>query len=137
MAELDHVVIHIDNWEACTAFYTGVLDAEVIDNPEGADNPLGSVAYRVGGQQINVHGPWPGKPSPCCPEPFNRVGALDLAFRVDGSAAAAMGRLEALAIEVVDGPVRRFGSRGWGFSVYCHDPSGNGIELITYEVDAP
>ena len=53
--------------------------AELIANPEGEGNPLGSVAYRFGAQQVNVHGPWPG--------------------RAD---------------------------------VYCRDPSGNGIELITY-----
>jgi len=29
--------------------------------------------------------------------------------------------------------MRRFGFGGWGTSVYCRDPSGNGIELISYE----
>jgi catechol 2,3-dioxygenase-like lactoylglutathione lyase family enzyme len=56
-AEFDHVVIHIDNWERSNDFYRRVLGAEVIDNPEGRCNPLGSCAYRVGDQQINVHGP--------------------------------------------------------------------------------
>lgn len=137
MAELDHVVIHIDDWEACTAFYSTVLDADVIDNPEGAANPLGSVVYRVGDQQINVHGPWPGMQGRCCPEPFDRVGGADLAFRVDETPDETLARLRSLGVDVVDGPVRRFGSRGWGVSVYCHDPSGNGIELISYSHDSP
>lgn len=133
MAELDHVVIHIDDWESCTAFYLAVLDVEVVDNPEGAGNPLGSVVYRVGGQQINVHGPLPGMPGRCCPEPFDRVGGADLAFRVGMTPDETLARLRGLGIDVVEGPVRRFGSRGWGVSLYCRDPSGNGIELIFYE----
>lgn len=135
MAELDHVVIHIDDWDACTAFYTSVLEAEVVDNPEGSGNPLGSVVYRVGGQQINVHGPWPGMPERCCPEPFDRVGGVDLAFRVEASPPETLARLGGLGVDVVEGPVARFGSQGWGVSLYCRDPSGNGIELISYGPD--
>lgn len=137
MAELDHVIIHIDDWESCTAFYSSLLDAEVIDNPVGAGNPLGSVVYRDGGQQINVHGPWPGMPERCCPEPFDRIGGLDLAFRIGIAPDETLARLGRLGIEVVEGPVRRFGPRGWGVSLYCRDPSGNGVELISYEQDSP
>jgi hypothetical protein len=62
-----------------------VLDAEVIENPQVAGNPLGSVVYRVGGQQINLHGPWPGMAEHCCHEPYDRVGGVDLAFRVEAA----------------------------------------------------
>ena len=34
---------------------------------------------------------------------------------------------------VVDGPARRFGARGDGWSVYVLDPDGNTVELRTYE----
>ncbi|MGI9615348.1 MAG: VOC family protein, partial [Acidimicrobiales bacterium] len=99
MAELDHVVIHIDDWESCTTFYSTVLDAQVIENPEGAGNPLGSVVYRIGGQQINVHGPWPGMAERCCPEPFDRVGGTDLAFRVEIPPSATLARLKRLGVD--------------------------------------
>ncbi len=99
--------------------------------------PVGSVVYRVGGQQINVHGPWPGMPERCCPAPFDRVGGIDLAFRVEEAPDAVLARLERVGVEVVEGPVRRFGSLGWGVSLYCRDPSGNGIELISYEPQPP
>jgi len=33
----DHAVIHIDDWEACNAFYGQVLGAELVENPEGSD----------------------------------------------------------------------------------------------------
>lgn len=131
--EFDHVVIHIDDWDACHDFYRRVLGAEVIPNPEGKDNPLGAWAYRIGGQQPNVHGPWPGQSPECCPPPMNEVGRADLAFRTSLTAEQNVARLRANGVEVEAGPERRFGARGWGTSVYCRDPSGNGIELIAYE----
>jgi catechol 2,3-dioxygenase-like lactoylglutathione lyase family enzyme len=35
----DHVVIHIDDWEACNVFYGEVLGAALVENPEGSNNP--------------------------------------------------------------------------------------------------
>ena len=130
--EFDHVIIHIDNWEACNKFYAEILGSELVENPEGVANPLGAWVYRLAGQQINVHGPWPGRESPCCPPPLNEVGRADLAFRTTRTATENLAWLRSHGIAVVEGPTRRFGSRGWGTSVYCRDPSGNGIELISY-----
>ncbi len=130
--ELDHVVIHIDDWDACNSFYADVLDADLVENPEAAGNPLAAFAYRFGEQQVNVHGPWPGTDLPCCPPPLNEVGRADLAFRTEQPIDEIQRRLERFSVTVTAGPVRRFGSRGWGTSVYCYDPSGNGIEIISY-----
>lgn len=130
---LDHVVIHIDDWDACNNFYASVLDAELVENPEAAGNPLPAFAYRFSGQQLNVHGPWPGKTFVCCPPPLNEVGRGDLAFRSDRSLVEIQARLEECGVAVTAGPIRRFGAHGWGTSLYCYDPSGNGIEIITYE----
>lgn len=131
--ELDHVVIHIDDWDACNSFYADVLDAELIENPEAAGSPLPAFAYRFGDQQVNVHGPWPGMDGSCCPPPLNEVGRGDLAFRSERSVDEIRDRLAQHDVTITAGPIRRFGSRGWGTSVYCYDPSGNGIEIITYE----
>jgi catechol 2,3-dioxygenase-like lactoylglutathione lyase family enzyme len=119
--------------DKCHAFYVDVLGLERVANPEGEANPLGAWAYRLGDQQINVHGPWPGRSSPCCPPPLNEVGRADLAFRSPWSATEASERLRSHGVEVESGPVRRFGARGWGTSVYCRDPSGNEVELISYD----
>ncbi len=136
-SELDHVVIHIDDWDACHGFYVGVLGLHRVDNPEGQANPAGSGAYRLGGQQINVHGPWPGSNRECCPPPLNEVGCAELAFRTERTTQQNIELLNRNHVDVVAGPIRRFGARGWGTSVYCHDPSGNGVELISYaEPDA-
>lgn len=130
--ELDHVVIHVDDWDACHRFYLGVLGLERVDNPEGQANPAGSGAYRLGGQQINVHGPWPGSDRRCCPPPLNEVGRADLAFRTDRTPEQNLDLLRRHGVDVVEGPVRRYGSHDWGVSVYCRDPSGNDVELISY-----
>ena len=129
---LDHVVIHVDDWEAAHAFYIGVLGMERVENPEAAGNPLDACSYRLSDQQINVHGPWPDRAVQCCPPPLNEVGRADLAFRTALSPDAVVALLLRHRVEVVAGPVRRFGARGLGTSVYCKDPSGNGVELISY-----
>ena len=130
---LDHVVIHVDDWANTTAFYVAVLGLEPVENPEGAANPVGSVAFRSGRQQINVHGPWPGSTTPCCPPPLNEVGRADLAFATELSTDEVIEQLRRADVPVIDGPIRRFGGRGWGTSVYCRDPSGNGVEIISYD----
>jgi catechol 2,3-dioxygenase-like lactoylglutathione lyase family enzyme len=131
--EFDHAVIHVDDWDAANQFYGEVLGADVVENPEGQENPLGAWAYRFGGQQVNVHGPWPGLRTPCCPPPLNRVGGADLAFRTARTTDENVAWLRSNGVTIESGPIRRFGSRGWGTSIYCRDPSGNGVELIAYE----
>lgn len=130
---LDHLVIHVSDWERANRFYGEILGAELVDNPEGADNPFGPKAFRFGSQQLNVHGPWPGRSEPCCPPPLNKPGAADLCFAWSGSVEEARAHLEQHGVQVIAGPVRRFGARGWGQSVYCEDPDGSSVELICYE----
>lgn len=132
-ASLDHVVIHVHDWDSTIAFYVDVLGLERIANPEGAANALGSVAFRSGQQQVNVHGPWPGSTTPCCPPPLNEVGNADLAFATESSTDEVVEHLRRADVAVIEGPIRRFGGRGWGTSVYCRDPSGNGVEIISYD----
>lgn len=65
--DVDHVVIHVNDWQASHDFYLGVLGMERVENPEAIGNPLDACSYRLGGRQINVHGPWPGREGQCCP----------------------------------------------------------------------
>ena len=134
--ELDHLIIHVDDVEASNNFYVHVLGAQLVDNPEGRANPLGAYAYRVGAQQINVHGPWPGRSIPCCPPPFDGIGTADLAFRTTRTTDENIAWLRGHGVEIIDGPIEHFGRQGWGTSIYCRDPSGNGIELIAYQATA-
>ena len=47
---LDHVVIAVSDLQRSNAFYRDVLGAEIVEID-------GRVAYRIGCQQLNVHGP--------------------------------------------------------------------------------
>lgn len=135
LEDLDHVVIHIDDWADAHHFYLEVLGMSRVENPEAAGNPLDACSYRIGTQQINVHGPWPGNEGRCCPPPLNEIGRADLAFGTTMTSDEVIERLLKHGVAIVAGPFQRFGARGLGTSVYCHDPSGNSIEVISYTAE--
>jgi len=62
-----------------------------------------------------------------------RPGNSDLCFAWPGSPQVAVELVGALGAELVEGPVPRSGARGPGQSVYCRDPDGSLIELISYD----
>ncbi|HEY1855629.1 MAG TPA: VOC family protein [Solirubrobacterales bacterium] len=121
---LDHVVIAVSDRAAAVRFYTGLLGAEVLERPEGR------IAFRVGEQVLNVQEP--GRPAtPLARDPV-RPGNSDLCFAWPASPQLAVDLIAALDAELVEGPVPRTGARGPGQSVYCRDPDGSLIELISY-----
>jgi catechol 2,3-dioxygenase-like lactoylglutathione lyase family enzyme len=123
---LDHCVIAVSDWDRSTAFYRGVLGAEVVEHPDGR------VAYRFGDQQLNVHGPGVDAGTLVARPPVV-PGGSDLCFTWPGTAAEALAHLRRHGIEVEEGPVPRHGGRGRGTSVYFRDPDGSLLELITYD----
>ena len=120
---LDHVVIHVSDWERSNRFYAEVLGAEIVERGSG-------YAYRIGDQLLNCHGPGVD-PSPVARVPV-APGNSDLCFEWDGTAAEAVEHLSAAGVEAVEGPVERQGARGKGVSVYFRDPDGSLLELIAY-----
>ena len=120
---LDHVVIAMSDFERSNAFYRKVLDAEIVEID-------GRVAYRIGEQQLNVHGPGT---RPAMVARISVVpGNSDLCFEWDGPIAAAVDHLRARGVEVEAGPIIRGGAKGRGTSVYFRDPDGTLLELISY-----
>jgi catechol 2,3-dioxygenase-like lactoylglutathione lyase family enzyme len=118
------VVIHVSDWERSNAFYTRVLGAELVEQNRGR------VSYRLGDQQLNVHGPG-SDPHPVAENP-GAPGSADLCFVWDGTPEAAIEHLESQGVEVIEGPVPRNGGSGPGASVYFRDPDGSLLELISY-----
>jgi catechol 2,3-dioxygenase-like lactoylglutathione lyase family enzyme len=126
--DLDHSVIAVSDWERSNAFYSDDLGAEVIPLESGCH------VYRFANTQLNVHGPGEAASElariPVAP------GGSDLCFAWGGTPKEAVAHLQACGIDVEAGPVRRFGARGRGISVYFRDPDGSLLELISYaEVD--
>jgi catechol 2,3-dioxygenase-like lactoylglutathione lyase family enzyme len=121
---LDHCVIAVSDWQRSNRFYSEVLGAEMIELEKGR------WAYRLGGQQLNVHGPG-SKPFPVAADRI-RPGNSDLCFVWDGPIEAAAEHLESRGVEVELGPVEREGAGGAGRSVYFRDPDGSLLELISY-----
>ncbi|HEV2859173.1 MAG TPA: VOC family protein [Solirubrobacterales bacterium] len=122
--EIDHIVIGVSDRSRSDRFYSEVLGAHI-----EAVAP-GRVAYRIGPQRLNVHEP-ASSPQPVAADPV-RPGNSDLCFVWPGDAASAAEHLRTHGVEIVEGPVEREGARGTGTSVYCRDPDGSLVELISY-----
>jgi catechol 2,3-dioxygenase-like lactoylglutathione lyase family enzyme len=123
-ARLDHVVIAVTDWDRSNRFYTEILGAELVPRGEGW-------AYRLGEQQLNVHGPGV-RPHPVASMPVT-PGNSDLCFVWPGTLADAVDHLERHGVTIEEGPVERDGALGTGTSVYFRDPDGSLLELLCYE----
>ncbi|HEY1365732.1 MAG TPA: VOC family protein [Gaiellaceae bacterium] len=124
MLTLDHVVVAVSDWRRSNQFYADVLGAELVELDKGR------WAYRLGGQQLNVHGPG-STPEPRAVDPV-RPGNSDLCFEWAGPIELAVVHLRERHVEIELGPVERLGARGRGTSVYFRDPDGSLLELISY-----
>jgi catechol 2,3-dioxygenase-like lactoylglutathione lyase family enzyme len=124
---LDHVVIHVSDWERSNAFYRAVLGGELIEKGDGSP----SRHYRFGDQQLNVHGPGMD-PHPVAERPAEPGGA-DLCFVWNGPIEEAIRHLQRHDVDIVEGPATRHGGGGKGVSVYFRDPDGSLLEFISYQ----
>jgi catechol 2,3-dioxygenase-like lactoylglutathione lyase family enzyme len=120
---LDHVVIAVSDFKRSNAFYRDVLGAEIVEIE-------GRIAYRIDGQQLNVHGP-ETQPAMVARIPV-APGNSDLCFEWDGAIDGALAHLRAHGVRVEAGPMTRGGAKGRGTSVYFRDPDGTLLEFISY-----
>lgn len=117
---LDHIVLVCADVERTLAWYCDLLglDPERVDEWQRGEVPFPSVRVDAGTIIDLIAG-----------EPTD--GRLDhfclVVEPTDLDAIAASGEFA-----VVDGPVRRFGARGDGTSLYVRDPDGTVVELRHY-----
>src|SRR2546426_7832147 len=114
--KLDHVVISVSDFIRANAFYRDVLAVEIVEID-------GRLAYRIGEQQLNVHGPGV-RPAMVARVPV-APGNSDLCFEWRGPIEEALAHLSRHGVPVEAGPLVRGGAKGRGRSVYFRDPDGS------------
>jgi len=120
VSALDHVVLRCADVEATLAWYLDLLGSEPVRVEEWRSGEVPFPSVRVSDDTIIdlVSGPIDD----------GRLDHLCLVVEpVDLGALAASGEFD-----VVEGPVRRFGARGEGTSLYVRDPDGLVVELRHY-----
>lgn len=125
MTQIDHIIMKVTNWDSTKVFYRDVVGAEVVDHPDG------NFALRFGKTQLNLHGP--GITTHLTATIPVAPGNTDICFVWDGPSEDAAAHLRAHGVEIVAGPVARYGAQGRGVSHYFRDPDGSLLEFISYE----
>src|SRR5258706_6189859 len=120
---LDHLVLTVKDLAKTCAFYSRVLDMQVVT----FENNRRALAF--GSQKINLHEvghefePKAHQPTP---------GAADLCFIASAPIAQIIQRLREQRVEIIEGPVKRTGAVGVMESIYFRDPDFNLIEVSNY-----
>ena len=125
----DHVAITVADVDATLEWYERALGAERLHYDLFVSGAIPIALLQIGASRLSVHpAAAPAAPHAVAPT----VGSADLCFRWSGVIGDAVDALEAAGVAIVEGPVPRPGSNGvMGESVYCRDPDGNLIELLT------
>ena len=120
----DHAVLLAADAARTAEWYRRVLGARI------EELAYGRIAVVLGDARLHVQFPTSTpNPRPIAPA---GPGASDFCLVWDGTAASAVAHLEGHGVAIVAGPVDRQGGSGLGSSVYCHDPDGNLVELMSY-----
>lgn len=120
---IDHIVLTVKDIPITVDFYTKVMGMEKI---VFGDNRVALVFCQ---QKINLHQaghefePKAGKV---------QCGSADLCFIIDTPIPKALEVLQALDINIIEGPINRTGANGPIISLYFRDPDENLIEISNY-----
>lgn len=121
VTDLDHIVVNVADVERAIAFYCDELGLAPVRVDKWRRHEVPFPSARVNTTTIIDLLP--------LARPGENIDHFCLVVEpIDLAEIAASGRFE-----VVSGPVRRYGARGDGMSLYVRDPDGNLVELRYYE----
>lgn len=124
----DHLVITCSDVDASLAWYRDVLGLAAVREAEWRAGAAPFPSVRVSAETIIDLVPRAGEYGQ------RNVDHLCLvADRASVDAIVADAASAAPTFRVVDGPGRRFGARGDGWSVYVTDPDDNVVEIRSYD----
>jgi len=118
---IDHVVLRVTDMERTVGFYRDVLGLRV----ERIFERIGLYQIRCGGNLIDLVAMTPGE---TLPPPAAR-GIEHLCLSVEADLDELIAHVESKGSPVFRGPMEVYGARGFGTSIYIHDPDGYEIEL--------
>lgn len=126
----DHYVMYAGDPESIIRFYRDVLGCELdlVDEWRRGDLPIFRIVVTPD-QYVNVH----AAPEPLHPRAHSAApGGLDVCFSTWMSPDEVVAHLHQHGVEIELGPVERRTARGEpSLSVYCRDPDGNLVELMS------
>ena len=118
---IDHVVLRVTDMERTVGFYKDVLGLRV----ERIFERIGLYQVRCGRNLIDLVAMTPGEALP----PPSARGIEHLCLSVEADLDELVAHVERKGSPVFRGPMEVYGARGFGTSIYIHDPDGYEIEL--------
>jgi glyoxylase I family protein len=127
----DHLNLRVADLDRALAFYGQRLGMKEVRRNTRADGSVSLVAMRAGNTVVFLQ-PAPGYRPP----DDDRARGLDhFSLEIEATDPAALAAaLRAAGVEVLEGPVKRWGAHGDGTSVYVRDPDGHHLELKQYNL---
>ncbi|MEU1072997.1 MULTISPECIES: VOC family protein [unclassified Streptomyces] len=122
--DFDHLVLNVQDVERALAFYTGPLGLEPVRVEEWRAGKVPFPSVRINANTI----------IDLFDRPRGESNVDHICLVVDPLDWQEV--IDAGTLDVVEGPVPRFGARGSATSVYVKDPEGNTVELRWYPQDA-
>ncbi|MEV6552155.1 VOC family protein [Streptomyces sp. NPDC051597] len=122
--DFDHLVLNVQDVERALAFYTGPLGLEPVRVEEWRAGKVPFPSVRINANTI----------IDLFDRPRGESNVDHICLVVDPLDWQEV--IDAGTLDVIEGPVPRFGARGSATSVYVKDPEGNTVELRWYPQDA-
>ena len=131
--ELDHIVLNVGDIDRSVKFYTEVLNLKPERLEEFREGKVGFPSVRINADTIIDLFPRRGVPTASNSTDQTTVNLNHFCMVVGKEDfSGVVDYLKENGIEILRGPVSRWGARGRATSVYFLDPDSNEIEIRSY-----